>query len=129
MIGGSDITLETFGLEPATALESVVRIVGRRWPDAVLVDAETGYRFDSYAATAFGPLRELLIFRDEPCREIWERLGADAENAHTLIYAIASLDSVTIVVEDPHTEIAAGIIRELRSLFTSGTPWQSWRAA
>jgi hypothetical protein len=129
MIRGSEITLDTFGLEPATVLESVVRVIARRWPSCVLVDAEICQRLDSFEAGAFGGLRELLVFRDEPSREIWERLGADPDNAHTLIYAIAGARSVTLVVEDPRTALARAVIDELTALFTNGTPWQSWRAA
>jgi hypothetical protein len=127
VIGGSDITLETYGLEPPAVLEAVTRVTLRRWPSAVFVNPETGSRFDSYADIAFGSLHELLVFRDEPARDIWERLGADPDNAHTLIYAIATADNLTLVVEDP--VVAHGVIDELRLLFTFGAPWQSWRAA
>jgi len=123
MIGGTDISLDTFDQKPEKVLSSVTHVARKHWPSCVTVDALTGERFDSASGeAAFSEISELLVFHDEESRARWDELGADPANENTVLYAIARARVLTLVVEDASTDFARSVVAELSALFGRGTP-------
>ena len=128
MIAGTDIVLESFGLDAAAALDSVARVASGQWPRAIFVDAQRGRRFESFATAEFGSLDELFVFRDEAARAAWERDGVEPSHADAMIYAIAGHDTLTLVIADPDAPVLRAMIAELEQLLAYGAPRGSWQA-
>ena len=100
MIGGSDIAFQHAFKHAGSALELVAKTLRFRWPKAVYQNADTGVRYASYATVPFGQMRELFVYKDEDAFASWEKLGADASNRNTMVHALASNDSVTVVLDE-----------------------------
>jgi hypothetical protein len=115
MIGGTDIVVKIADdLRSGEALDSVVRCVFGKWPNAVVQDASTGACFFSFGEIAFGRLREIFAYRDKTAFDGWETLGADPANLNTMVHFIVDRSELTIVVDDPSEATMESIVDEAR---------------
>ncbi|MBI4580708.1 MAG: hypothetical protein HY718_13460 [Planctomycetes bacterium] len=106
MIGGKDILIPT-SPGPA-ALDLALRAISRRWPSAVFENAETGDMFDTYGSLGFGPVREILAYKDKEAARQWHELGADETLVGTMIHVLVSAAGLTLVVDsNPPLEVSS----------------------
>jgi hypothetical protein len=129
MIGGEDIIIETSDRRKPAVLDLVVRFIRRRWPHAVVQDGTSGNCFSSYAALPFGHIEELFVYRDERSFETWMRVGADVENANSMIHLLADETTLTLVVDDPGDPTMASVIEESRDALAPRNLWTAGLAA
>jgi len=111
MIGGIDIEIPT-QLGPA-ALDRGTRTILRAWPEAVIVDADTGAKLQDLAGVSFTELRELLIYRDPAAEARWELEGAIPELRDTMVHLLADDELITVVVDDPSSPEMQSLLEDL----------------
>jgi hypothetical protein len=113
MIGGQDIHLEV----PAgpEALDFAVRVVLRRWKQAVIV-ANRDPKLLGYDELEFhGDHLEMIVYRDKDACAAWRDLGYDESLKGTMVYLISDPTDLTLVVEDnplPEIRLIVAAIRE-----------------
>lgn len=128
MISGEDIIIDVSIVDPAAALDAVVRCVWRHWPDLVTQDGESGNRLPDYASIPFGRLPELLIYRDEESLRSWTKSGASPANANTMVHVLADAQWLTLVVDDPQEAVMQSLIDEVRQVLAEQSLRARWAA-
>jgi hypothetical protein len=129
MIGGQDIVIDVRNVLRSTVLDYVVRCIQDRWPHPIVVDGATGNRFDRFANIPFSLVSELLVYRDRDAFDSWKDLGADPQNANTMIHAILGDDSVTLVVDDVAESTMASTVKAVQETLEPRNFWGRAAAA
>jgi hypothetical protein len=120
MIGGVDTVITNAGVPLVTVLRATVQLLVSRWPEAVFEDPSTSELFSRFRNVPFHRFRELMVYRDLGAFRSWEELGADSSNMNQMIHLLASEQTVTVVVDDPHESGTAQILGEIKSLIEHG---------
>jgi hypothetical protein len=123
MISGEDILIDVSNVDPAAALDAVVRCVYRHWPDMIVQDGATGNRLHSYASIPFGRLPELLIYRNEEFLRSWAQTGASSANANAMVHVLADAHCLTLVVDDPQEEVMQSLVSEIQQIVAEQALW------
>jgi hypothetical protein len=118
MIGGSDYVIPT----PAgkSALDACLKVIQRRWPEAVAQDALTATPLLPLDAVPGGQWTELFVYRDAVAAREWDRQEASPELIGTMVHLTFSDANVTVTVDDtPPAEIKA-MVDEMSRVVSAG---------
>ena len=91
------------------------RVIQRYWPHARFEDAETGDKYSCYGEIPFGRVRELLAYPDADAEAAWDSDSPDSP-PNSMLYLIRSLESVTVVLDDPRTAEMRSILESVRTM-------------
>lgn len=113
MIGGTDITIETNA--GSAAVETAVRLLQQRWPQAVFEDARTGAKRGRCFVLSGTGDEEVFVYRDEDIAQEWDDKGADPELANTMLHLLLKEGILTIVLDDPSDPFMIEYLESLRN--------------
>lgn len=116
MIGGHDLIFYV-EVETGLALNLVWEATRRYWKNYVIEDAVARKPISrDLLSEALGATTEIMIFKDQACRDAWRLRGAASENENTMVYAIAEQNELTVVVGDPNKGEMKEIVAAIRQL-------------
>jgi hypothetical protein len=105
VIGGIDIRIPTKSGD--LGVEVAARAIIDFWPDAVFEDATTADWYNDFVEVPFAQTRELFVYRDPACADIWDAEGAIPEAYNTMIQLIGDDGLLTVVVDGKDGQIDA----------------------
>ena len=121
MIGGDDVVLPAWDVDPDESLAAAVRQVLHEWPKAIIQDGDSGQVFAHFWDVPFRMVRELMVYRDSTAFASWMQDGAEPSNAHSMVHLIADTDRSTVVVDDRLERVTARLIGNIRGLLESSS--------
>lgn len=112
VLGGIDIRIPT---RTPSALLACVRVIRHYWPKACFENAGTGEHYTAYSDIPFDELTELFVYRDEAASAAWDA-GSVAVAENSMLHLIHAEDSLTIVVDNPHSLELSRMLASIRSI-------------